>query len=156
MRIIHTGLTHLLAQVIDYIRNERNILDALHHPGIAQLHFTFQVGGLVTLFASNGNLNIWKDEIVVGSRCCCGWQEARVCVRPQFATTVYRNMCQIVPLQDADSLYMGLEYCPNGELYQQVEARGKLPLEDARQWAAEIVDILAYLREREVIHRCGR
>jgi mevalonate pyrophosphate decarboxylase len=28
----------------DYIKNERNVLDRLHHPGIAQLQFTFQVG----------------------------------------------------------------------------------------------------------------
>jgi hypothetical protein len=26
-----------------YIRNERNVLDRLQHPGIAALHFTFQV-----------------------------------------------------------------------------------------------------------------
>ncbi|KAI8476065.1 MAG: 3-phosphoinoside dependent protein kinase [Monoraphidium minutum] len=83
-------------KVIDYIRNERTILDRLHHPGIAQLHFTFQ---------------------------------------------------------DADSLYMGLEYCPNGELYGQLEARGALPEGDAVQWAAEVVDILDYLRRMEVIHR---
>jgi serine/threonine protein kinase len=50
---------------------------------------------------------------------------------------------------------MGLEYCPNGELYGQLEAREKLPLADAVQWAAEVVDILAYLRSKEVIHRCG-
>lgn len=48
---------------------------------------------------------------------------------------------------------MGLEYCPNGELYEQLEARGTLPLGDAVQWAAEIVDILDYLRGMEVIHR---
>lgn len=27
----------------EYIKNERNVLDKLHHPGVAQLHFTFQV-----------------------------------------------------------------------------------------------------------------
>ena len=51
---------------------------------------------------------------------------------------------------------MGLEHCPNGELFRQLEARGALPLEDARQWAAEVVDILDYLRRREVIHRCAK
>jgi 3-phosphoinositide dependent protein kinase-1 len=50
---------------------------------------------------------------------------------------------------------MGLEYCPNGELFEQLEARGKLPLADAVQWAAEVVDILDYLRSMEVIHRWG-
>lgn len=41
---------------------------------------------------------------------------------------------------------MGLEYCPNGELYQQLQERGPLPQADAAQYAAELVDILAYLR----------
>jgi hypothetical protein len=31
-------------QMAEYIRNERNVLDKLHHPGVTQLHFTFQVG----------------------------------------------------------------------------------------------------------------
>ena len=50
---------------------------------------------------------------------------------------------------------MGLEHCPGGELYQQLEGRGPLPEAAARQWAAEVVDVLAYLRGREVIHRWG-
>ncbi|KAF6259923.1 3-phosphoinoside dependent protein kinase [Scenedesmus sp. NREL 46B-D3] len=83
-------------KMADYIRNERNVLDRLHHPGIAQLQFTFQ---------------------------------------------------------DAESLYIGLEHCPNGELYEQLQARGPLPLCDAVQYAAEIVDVLAYLRSMEVMHR---
>ena len=33
----------LLLQMADYIRNERNVLDRMHHPGVAALHFTFQV-----------------------------------------------------------------------------------------------------------------
>jgi hypothetical protein len=41
---------------------------------------------------------------------------------------------------------MGLEYCPNGELYTQLQERGPLPLPDVVQYAAEVVDILAYLR----------
>eukprot|EP00878_Enallax_costatus_P040720 GHUV01047074.1.p1 GENE.GHUV01047074.1~~GHUV01047074.1.p1 ORF type:complete len:291 (+),score=88.91 GHUV01047074.1:747-1619(+) len=86
----------LCLQMADYIRNERNILDQLHHPGVVELHFTFQ---------------------------------------------------------DAESLYLGLEYCPNGELYEQLQERGSLPMAEAVQYAAEIVDILAYLRSKEVMHR---
>lgn len=41
---------------------------------------------------------------------------------------------------------MGLEYCPNGELYTQLQERGPLPPSDVVQYSAEIVDILAYLR----------
>lgn len=30
-------------KAVDYVRTERAILDRLDHPGIARLHFTFQV-----------------------------------------------------------------------------------------------------------------
>lgn len=95
VKIVNKSLV-LRNKMADYIRNERNVLDRLHHPGIAQLQFTFQ---------------------------------------------------------DSESLYMGLEHCPNGELYEQLQSRGPLPLSDAVQYAAEIVDILAYLRSMEVMHR---
>jgi hypothetical protein len=42
---------------------------------------------------------------------------------------------------------MGLEYCSNGELYTQLQERGPLPVPDVVHYAAEIVDILAYLRQ---------
>jgi hypothetical protein len=39
----------VFVQMADYIKNERNVLDRLHHPGIAQLQFTFQVCGTAAL-----------------------------------------------------------------------------------------------------------
>lgn len=89
---------HLIMRnkMVEYIKNERNILDKLDDPGIARLHFTFQ---------------------------------------------------------DPDNLYMGMEYCAGGELYDQVRKRGKLPLETVRIYAAELVLILEYLRASEVVHR---
>ena len=37
-----------------------------------------------------------------------------------------------------------------GELHDQLQRRGKLPVEDARFYAAEIVEILGYLRQQKV------
>ncbi len=37
-----------------------------------------------------------------------------------------------------------------GELHDQLQRRGKLPVEDARFYAAEIVEILEYLRQQKV------
>lgn len=89
---------HLIMRnkVVEYIKNERNILDKLDDPGIAKLHFTFQ---------------------------------------------------------DPDNLYMGMEYCAGGELYEQIKRRSQLPLEAARFYAAEVVLILEYLRGMQVVHR---
>ncbi|KAL6773846.1 hypothetical protein ACKKBG_A22740 [Auxenochlorella protothecoides x Auxenochlorella symbiontica] len=55
--------------------------------------------------------------------------------------------------QDAYSLYMGIEHCPNGELYDQVRLKRALGEDTARAYAAEVVDVLAHLRARGVVHR---
>lgn len=38
-----------------------------------------------------------------------------------------------------------------GELYDQIQRKGQLTLEEARFYASEVVDILAYLREQQVL-----
>jgi serine/threonine protein kinase len=119
----------------------------LHHPGIAQLYFTFQVRhGLHALDGA-----AWAACALVP---CAATRAAAAAVDMHRLTPAPPPRPPSLPSpQDAESLYMGLEYCPNGELYQQLEARGPLPLADTVQWAAEIVDILEYLRQKEVIHR---
>ena len=37
-----------------------------------------------------------------------------------------------------------------GELFEEIQRKGKLTLDDARFYAAEIVQILSYLREQKV------
>ena len=55
--------------------------------------------------------------------------------------------------QDAHSLYMALEYCPNGELYDQIRLSEKLSIPNTQFYAAEIVLMLEYLRNQGVVHR---
>lgn len=55
--------------------------------------------------------------------------------------------------QNAHSLYLALEYCPNGELYDQIRLRGKLNVDTTRFYAAEVVLMLEYLRNQGVVHR---
>jgi hypothetical protein len=45
---------------------------------------------------------------------------------------------------------MGMEYCPGGDLYDQLQRRGKLPLATAKFYAAEVVLMLEYLRSKQV------
>ncbi|KAK9802913.1 hypothetical protein WJX73_005752 [Symbiochloris irregularis] len=56
-------------------------------------------------------------------------------------------------IEQVDSLYLGLEYCPQGELFQQITGRKALSMEQTRFYAAEIVDILSYLQSEQVVHR---
>ncbi|KAJ0545963.1 putative protein kinase AGC-PDK1 family [Helianthus annuus] len=79
-----------------YVKLERIVLDQLTHPGIIQLHFTFQ---------------------------------------------------------DTYSLYMALESCEGGELFDQITRKGRLTEDEARFYAAEIVDALEYMHNMGLIHR---
>ncbi|EFJ31911.1 hypothetical protein SELMODRAFT_168798 [Selaginella moellendorffii] len=55
--------------------------------------------------------------------------------------------------QDTHNLYMGLECCHGGELFDQIRRKGRLSLEEARFYAAEIVDVLEYIHGQGLIHR---
>ena len=47
--------------------------------------------------------------------------------------------------------------CAAGELYDQIQRKEQLTLAEARFYASEIVDILAYLRKEQVLaHLCAR
>ncbi|XP_009801186.1 3-phosphoinositide-dependent protein kinase 2-like isoform X2 [Nicotiana tabacum] len=63
----------------------------------------------------------------------------------------------IVPLfftfQDTFSLYMGLESCEGGELFDQITRKGRLSEEEARFYAAEVADALEYIHSMGLIHR---
>lgn len=55
--------------------------------------------------------------------------------------------------QDTHSLYMGLTHVSGGELYDQIRLKGVLEEGEIRTYAADIIDILEYLRTERVIFR---
>ncbi|KAL0403582.1 UNVERIFIED_CONTAM: 3-phosphoinositide-dependent protein kinase [Sesamum radiatum] len=55
--------------------------------------------------------------------------------------------------QDTFSLYMALESCEGGELFDQITRKGRLAEDDARFYAAEAVDALEYIHSMGLIHR---
>lgn len=55
--------------------------------------------------------------------------------------------------QDTFSLYMALESCEGGELFDQITRKGRLSEDEARFYAAEVVDALEYIHGLGLIHR---
>ncbi|XVF20701.1 hypothetical protein REPUB_Repub12eG0025100 [Reevesia pubescens] len=55
--------------------------------------------------------------------------------------------------QDTFSLYMALESCEGGELFDQITQKGRLSEDEARFYAAEVVDALEYIHNMGLIHR---
>ncbi|XP_059665999.1 3-phosphoinositide-dependent protein kinase 1-like isoform X2 [Cornus florida] len=55
--------------------------------------------------------------------------------------------------QDTFSLYMALESCEGGELFDQINRKGRLSEDEARFYAAEVIDALEYIHSMGLIHR---
>ncbi|XP_040991467.1 3-phosphoinositide-dependent protein kinase 1-like isoform X1 [Juglans microcarpa x Juglans regia] len=55
--------------------------------------------------------------------------------------------------QDTFSLYMALESCEGGELFDQITRKGRLSEDETRFYAAEVVDALEYIHSLGLIHR---
>ncbi|XP_010452349.1 PREDICTED: 3-phosphoinositide-dependent protein kinase 1-like [Camelina sativa] len=55
--------------------------------------------------------------------------------------------------QDTSSLYMALESCEGGELFDQITRKGRLSEDEARFYTAEVVDALEYIHSMGLIHR---
>lgn len=55
--------------------------------------------------------------------------------------------------QDTFSLYMALESCEGGELFDQITRKGQLSEDEARFYAAEVVEALEYIHGMGLIHR---
>lgn len=106
-----------------YIQTERKLLDRLDSPWIVNLYFTFQ----------DAHSLYFVLEMCPNGVC----SSLHVCVD---AVLLLTKGC-------AD----GATPCMlTGELHDQLERNGKLSLEDAKFYAAEIVEILEYLREQKV------
>ncbi|KAK7268466.1 hypothetical protein RIF29_21165 [Crotalaria pallida] len=55
--------------------------------------------------------------------------------------------------QDTLSLYMALESCEGGELFDQITRKGRLKEAEAQFYAAEVIDALEYIHNLGLIHR---
>jgi serine/threonine protein kinase len=54
---------------------------------------------------------------------------------------------------DKDLIYLVMEHCKNGELFQVIAARGKMREDDAARMFKRLVEGVAYIHARDVAHR---
>ena len=55
--------------------------------------------------------------------------------------------------QDEDFLFFIFENCENGDFADMIAKRNKLSIEVTKIYTAQIVQVLAYLQTKEVMHR---
>jgi len=59
----------------------------------------------------------------------------------------------LTTFQDAKRLFIVLEFVNGGELFSYLRKEGRLPNDDARFWAGEIILAFAYLHSESVVYR---
>jgi tetratricopeptide (TPR) repeat protein len=53
---------------------------------------------------------------------------------------------------DANRLYLVMEYCPGGSLYERLIATGGCPVEQVFAWGLELCETLAFVHEKGIVH----
>lgn len=66
----------------------------------------------------------------------------------------HTNIVQVKDLIfDEHFIYLILEYCPNGELFNFISVNGLLEIDFARRLFIQIVDAISFIHERGIAHR---
>mmetsp|Transcript_11885 Transcript_11885/g.29281 ORF Transcript_11885/g.29281 Transcript_11885/m.29281 type:complete len:485 (+) Transcript_11885:162-1616(+) len=90
-----------------------------------------------------------KQHVVKHKKVEAVMQEKKILSQCQHRGIVHLHFA----FQDSLSFYFMLELVPGGELYELIERVGKLPVDLARFFAAEIFDVLEYLHSKGILHR---
>ncbi|RZB44686.1 3-phosphoinositide-dependent protein kinase 1 isoform B [Glycine soja] len=133
-----------------YVKLERIVLDQLDHPGIVRLYFTFQDSFSLCKYS-------WMYVIFTlayGLTYSSLIPSQLFLLLPSFAKLVYIYFDIIFfPFSFYIGEDMALESCEGGELFDQITRKGRLSEDEARFYAAEVVDALEYIHNLGVIHR---
>lgn len=66
----------------------------------------------------------------------------------------HQHICKIFQvIETQDQIFMVLEHCPNGELFDYIVARDKLTENEARQFFRQIVSALGFMHRQGFVHR---
>ena len=66
----------------------------------------------------------------------------------------HQNICKLLQVLETDTkIYMVLEYCPGGELFDYIVDRDRLCEAESRKFFRQIVAGVAYIHEAGYAHR---
>ncbi|OHT01746.1 CAMK family protein kinase [Tritrichomonas foetus] len=77
--------------------------------------------------------------------------EREVRIMQSFCHPSLVQLCDVV--YDQNLIYLIMEYCLNGELFQVIADHGRLNEELSRKMFSQIVDGMAYIHSRDIVHR---
>jgi len=122
---------------------------------IYELHETIGSGGFAKVKLATHLLTGEKVAIKVMDKRTLGDDLPRVKIEINAMKDLrHQHICQLMQVIETDEkIFMILEYCPGGELFDYIVAKDRLSESEARYFFRQIIAALAYIHSKGYAHR---
>jgi len=120
-----------------------------------ELHETIGSGGFAKVKLATHTLTGEKVAIKIMDKKALGNDLPRVKVEINAMKNLrHQHICQLMQVIETDEkIFMVLEYCPGGELFDYIVAKDRLSESEARFFFRQIIAALAYIHSKGYAHR---
>lgn len=120
-----------------------------------ELHETIGSGGFAKVKLATHTLTGEKVAIKIMDKKALGDDLPRVKVEINAMKELrHQHICQLMQVIETDEkIFMILEYCPGGELFDYIVAKDRLSESEARFFFRQIIAALAYIHSKGYAHR---
>ncbi|KAF2345306.1 Protein kinase domain, partial [Trinorchestia longiramus] len=120
-----------------------------------ELHQTIGSGGFAKVKAATHLLTGHKVAIKIMDKKQLGDDLPRIYQEIEAMKLLdHEHICRLYQvLETASKIYMVLEYCPGGELFDYIVERDRLEEEEARLFFRQIVSAVSYIHQMGYAHR---
>ncbi|XP_059689555.1 maternal embryonic leucine zipper kinase isoform X2 [Gavia stellata] len=120
-----------------------------------QLHETIGTGGFAKVKLARHLLTGEKVAIKIMDKLALGDDLPRVKIEIDAMKNLrHQHICQLYHvIETSQKIFMVLEYCPGGELFDYIISKDRLSEEEARGFFRQIVSAIAYVHSQGYAHR---
>ncbi|XP_075596542.1 maternal embryonic leucine zipper kinase isoform X1 [Balearica regulorum gibbericeps] len=120
-----------------------------------ELHETIGTGGFAKVKLARHLLTGEKVAIKIMDKLALGDDLPRVKIEIDAMKNLsHQHICQLYHvIETSKKIFMVLEYCPGGELFDYIISKDRLSEEEARVFFRQIVSAIAYVHSRGYAHR---
>ncbi|XP_064032673.1 maternal embryonic leucine zipper kinase [Pogoniulus pusillus] len=120
-----------------------------------ELHETIGTGGFAKVKLARHHLTGEKVAIKIMDKLALGDDLPRVKVEIDAMKNLsHQHICQLYHVVETSrKIFMVLEYCPGGELFDYIISKDRLPEQETRGFFRQIVSAMAYVHSQGYAHR---
>ncbi|XP_065596718.1 maternal embryonic leucine zipper kinase-like [Cyrtonyx montezumae] len=120
-----------------------------------ELHETIGTGGFAKVKLGRHHLTGEKVAIKIMDKVALGGDLPRVKTEIDAMKNLsHQHVCRLYHvIETSEKIFMILEYCPGGDLFDYIVSKGRLSEEEARAFFRQIVSAVAYVHSQGYAHR---